>query len=45
VEALEERNYKKLEKAITGHVLRIKKEFCENLAEVSSPTLVRMLKL
>ncbi len=45
VEALEERNYKKLEKAITGHLLRIKKEFCENLAEVSSPTIVRMLKL
>ena len=45
VKALEDRNYKKLEKAITKHVLRIKNEFCENRAEASSPTLVRMLKL
>lgn len=45
VKALEDRDYKKLEKAITGHVLRIKKEFCENLAEASSPNIVRMLKL
>ena len=45
VEAFEERDYRKLEKAITGHVLRIKKEFSENLAETSSPSIVRWLKL
>ena len=45
VKALEDRNHRKLEKAITGHVLRIKNEFCENIAEASSPTIVRMLKL
>jgi DNA-binding GntR family transcriptional regulator len=45
VKALEDRDYKKLEKAITKHVLRIKNEFCGNRAETSSPSIVRMLKL
>jgi len=45
VKALEERDYRRLEKAITNHVLRIKREFCGNLAEPKSPSLVRMLKL
>lgn len=45
IKALEQRDYKRLEKAITNHVLRIKREFCGNLAEPTSPPLVRMLKL
>jgi DNA-binding GntR family transcriptional regulator len=45
VKAFEERNHRKLEKAITGHVLRIKKEFSENMAEVSGSSIVRLLKL
>jgi DNA-binding GntR family transcriptional regulator len=45
VKALEEKDYKKLEKAITGHVLRIKREFSENLVDAPVPTLARMLKL
>jgi len=45
VKALEERDYRRLEKVITNHVLRIKREFCGNLAEPTNPLLVRMLKL
>jgi DNA-binding GntR family transcriptional regulator len=45
VKAFEERNHRKLEKAITGHVLRIKKEFSENMAEASGSSIVRLLKL
>ena len=45
VKAFEERNHRKLEKAITEHVLRIKKEFSEKMAEASSPSFVRLLKL
>ncbi|MGQ9645003.1 MAG: GntR family transcriptional regulator [Thermodesulfobacteriota bacterium] len=45
VQALEERNYRKLEKTITGHIMRIKKEFCDDLAQDSTPSIARMLKL
>ncbi len=45
VKALEQRDYKSLDKAITDHVLRIKKEFCGNMAGKSSPSLAHMLKL
>lgn len=45
VKALEQRNYKSLEKAITDHLLRIKKEFCGNLTEKPSSTVVHLFRL
>ncbi len=45
VRALEQRDYKKLGKAITDHLLRIKKEFCGNLTKKSSSTVVPLFRL